>query len=129
MRTSYMLDDLGQVHLFLKSDFEYRVRGTKYSIPKPVSGRHGDQDVLLLRADQKEYQRAKTHYNRVQGKLQRQAGQTGSGQAENLPLGFEGNTVISSNYGSKRTDLYDGLSLPTIGFGRRNPNANNRRKK
>jgi len=127
-RTSYMLDDKGQVHLFLKKDFVYRLRGTKYSIPKPSAGKKSEREVLLLRADQKEYERARVHYERIQGKLERQMLQLGEpGSLEDKLWAMEDakDTVTRS---ANRRDHYDGLSLPTIGFGRRNPNAYNRKR-
>src|ERR1700683_4373926 len=48
-----------QVHL--KPNFQFRTRGTKYSIPapKPGSAKHGPGEGLILREDQLEYMRAK----------------------------------------------------------------------
>lgn len=128
-RTSYMLDEGGQLHLFLKRDFEYRLRGTKYSIPKPVAGRKCDRDVLMLRADQKEYQRARTHYDRVQGKLERQLAMAGASESlEDKIWTMEAAKEAATNGSARRFDHYDGLALPTIGFGRRNPNAHSRKR-
>src|ERR1700733_10582385 len=48
-----------QVHL--KPNFQFKTRGTKYSIPapKPGSAKHGPGEGLVLREDQLEYMRAK----------------------------------------------------------------------
>ncbi|KAJ3505658.1 hypothetical protein NLJ89_g7301 [Agrocybe chaxingu] len=58
-----------QVHL--KPNFQYKIRGTKYSIPapKPGSAKTGPGTGLVLREDQIEYMRAK---KRADGKRERE---------------------------------------------------------
>jgi RNA-binding protein NOB1 len=58
-----------QIHL--KKNFQYKTRGTKYSIPapKPGSAKHGPGEGLILREDQNEYMRAK---KLADGKKQRE---------------------------------------------------------
>src|SRR6188768_3677764 len=58
-----------QVHL--KPNFQYKVRGTKYSIPapKPGSAKTGPGTGLILREDQIEYMRAK---KQADGKRERE---------------------------------------------------------
>ena len=125
IRTSYMIDDQGACHLFLRSDFQYNLRGTKYSLPKFKGGRQGDS--LILREDQKEFQRQKEHYERVQAKIQKSQEEVNSLEAidDRIAAVFGGGNV---SQGNRRYDSYDGLALPTVGFGRRNPNAVNKKR-
>jgi RNA-binding protein NOB1 len=55
LRTSVQATPEG-LKIFLKKDFQYRNRGTVYSIPQTQTGRKAQN--LILREDQKEYQRA-----------------------------------------------------------------------
>lgn len=120
IRTSYMIDETGACHLFLRSDFQYNLRGTKFNLPKSKGGRQGA--ALILREDQKEFQRQKEHYNRVQAKIQKSEIESGSLEAidDRIAAVFGGGTV---SQGNRRYDSYDGLSLPVVGYGRRNPNS------
>lgn len=120
IRTSYMIDESGACHMFLRSDFQYNLRGTKYNLPKAKGGRQSAS--LILREDQKEFLRQKEHYNRVQAKIQKNAAEVGSMEAidDRIAAVFGGGTV---SQGNRRYDSYDGLSLPVVGFGRRNPNS------
>lgn len=119
IRTSFMIDETGACHLFLRSDFQYNLRGTKFNFPKFRGGRQGDS--LILREDQKEFRRQKEHYERVQAKIQKNE-ETSSLEAidDRIAAVFGGGSVSQVN---RRYDAYDGLSLPVIGHGRRNPNA------
>lgn len=120
IRTSYMIDEEGACHLFLRSDFQYNLRGTIYSLPTPKGGRKGAS--LILREDQKEFQRQKEHYDRIQGKIQKQQESTSTMEAidDRIAAVFGGGTISQTN---RRYDAYDGLAPPTVGHGRRNPNA------
>jgi RNA-binding protein NOB1 len=120
IRTSYMIDESGACHMFLRSDFQYNLRGTKFNLPKFKGGRQGAS--LILREDQKEFQRQKEHYNRIQAKIQKSEVEMGSLEAidDRIAAVFGCGTV---SQGNRRYDSYDGLSLPIVGFGRRNPNA------
>ncbi|CAB4424919.1 unnamed protein product [Rhizophagus irregularis] len=55
IRTSTSTDANGNVTYYLKKNFQYNLRGTKYSIPEPKSGRNANN--IILREDQKEYQK------------------------------------------------------------------------
>ena len=127
IRTSYMIDETGACHMFLRSDFQYNLRGSKYNLPKSKGGRQGAS--LILREDQKEFQRQKEHYNRVQCKIQKSEEEaTSSLEAidDRIAAVFGGGNVAQGN---RRYDSYDGLALPTIGHGRRNPNAHIKKNK
>lgn len=130
-----------QVHL--KPNFQYKTRGTKYSIPAPKQGsaKTGAGKGLILREDQLEYMRAK---KQADGKREREEAKMLKGI---LGRGVEGNMgaagvgswmdpdwipeMISVGAGGKgrtmRTSGMDG-DLPQIGYGRKNPNEKRRRK-
>ncbi|KAJ7228411.1 Nin one binding Zn-ribbon like-domain-containing protein [Mycena pura] len=123
-----------QVHL--KPNFQYRLRGTKYSIPAPKAGsaKTGSGEGLILREDQTEYLRAK---KMADGRRQREEAKMQKGI-----LGREGGVgswldpdwmpeMLSVGAGGKgrtiRPSGRDG-DMPAIGYGRRNPNERKRRK-
>ena len=123
-----------QVHL--KKKFQHRTRGTIYSIPapKPGSAKTGSGEGLILREDQTEYMRA---MKRVENKRQRDekkllSGAIASGGLGDGSLGV-GNWMdpdwipeIMTSRSSRSQKQAD--SMPTIGHGKRNPNACRRRK-
>ncbi|KAG5654622.1 hypothetical protein H0H81_011597 [Sphagnurus paluster] len=128
-----------QVHL--KPNFQYRIRGTKYSIPAPKAGsaKTGAGNNLILREDQQEYMRAK---KRADGKREREEARMTKGI---LSRGVEGATgvgswmdpdwipeMISVGAGGKgRTMKSGGMDgdLPQIGYGKKNPNAVKKKRK
>ncbi|KIK67798.1 hypothetical protein GYMLUDRAFT_190553 [Collybiopsis luxurians FD-317 M1] len=127
-----------QVHL--KPNFQYRIRGTKYSIPapKPGSAKHGPGEGLILREDQLEYMRAK---KRAQGKQEREEARMMKGLLETSAKG-DGSVavgswmdpdwvpeIISASAGGKGRSTRSNTDLPAIGYGRKNPNERRRNKK
>lgn len=110
----------GERTIYLKHNFQYRLRGTIYSLPKPKGGRahiygqshHQSHQDLILRPDQKEYIRACKSYERS---LQRSMD-----DLHLAPLGDDGTISAYSTSGS--------CHLPIIGHGRRNPNVSKRHK-
>ncbi|KAK7060399.1 20S-pre-rRNA D-site endonuclease nob1 [Paramarasmius palmivorus] len=126
-----------QVHL--KSNFQYKIRGTKYSIPapKPGSAKTGTGDGLILREDQAEYMRAK---KRVDSKREREEAKMVKGV---LSKGVDGGSVavgswmdpdwvpeiIAASPGGKGRTRGGTDDMPAIGYGRRNPNERRRHKK
>ncbi|KAJ3036797.1 Nin1 binding protein, partial [Rhizophlyctis rosea] len=56
IRTSISISQSGETTFYLKKNFQYNLRGTKYSIPQAQGGRNNND--LILREDQKEYQKA-----------------------------------------------------------------------
>ena len=56
IRTSVGVDQNGNMKLYLRKNFQYKNRGTVYSIPAPKGGRHSTD--LILREDQNEHQKA-----------------------------------------------------------------------
>src|SRR6266567_7757693 len=63
--------DAPVMRVHLKPNFQYKTRGTKYSIPSPKAGsaKTGPGTGLILREDQLEYMRAK---KRADGKRERE---------------------------------------------------------
>lgn len=112
IRTSFSVDpETGKVTYYLKKNFKYRLRGTKYSIPTPKGGRNND---IVLREDQKEFQRG-LQYERRQKKRE-------SKMWEDMGL-FE----LTTKPVGKSNEHYQGST--TIGFGRKNPNAAGHKRK
>lgn len=119
IRTSYRVTDDGQVHLFLKRNFQYNNRGTIAAMPLPRGAGVGER-VLFLREDQKEYQRAMRGYERQERKMARSVGDLDAID-DRLAAVFGAMSV------KERGASQDGPTLPVIGFGRRNPNRARRR--
>ncbi|KAJ3187438.1 Nin1 binding protein [Gaertneriomyces sp. JEL0708] len=67
LRTTIGVDSEGNVTYYLKKNFEYNLRGTKYSIPQPKGGRRNDD--MILREDQREYQRAVSYQRRAKASV------------------------------------------------------------
>jgi RNA-binding protein NOB1 len=122
-----------QVHL--KKNFQYRNRGTVYSIPspKPGSAKTGSGEGLILREDQTEYMRA---VKRADAKRQRDEKKVLSSGGTIGALGV-GNwmdpdwvpDIISAGASGKGRTNGRNNELPVIGHGRRNPNERRHRKK
>jgi RNA-binding protein NOB1 len=125
-----------QVHL--KPNFQYRTRGTIYSIPspKPGSAKTGPGEGLILREDQAEYMRAK---KLADGKRERDEKKMVKGMMGKD--GLEGGVKIGSwmdpdwvpeimNVGAGgkgRSTRRDG-DMPVIGYGKKNPNERRRKR-
>ena len=124
-----------QVHL--KKNFQYKTRGTKYSIPAPKAGsaKTGPGEGLILREDQTAYVRAR---KLADGKREREEKRMLNGARGNAGV-VVGSwmdpdwvpEILSTGTGGKgrslRTGGMDG-DMPAIGYGRRNPNERRRRK-
>ena len=118
-----------QVHL--KKNFQYRTRGTIYSIPapKPGSAKTGSGDGIILREDQAEYQRA---VKRAEAKRERDerrifASGGGAGAAGSwMDPDWVPDILTAGTSGKGRKPRDD---LPVVGYGRRNPNERKHRKK
>ncbi|KAI9289073.1 Nin one binding Zn-ribbon like-domain-containing protein [Umbelopsis sp. AD052] len=110
MRTSCSTDQYGNVTYWLKKNFQYNLRGTKYNIPKPQGGTKANN--IVLREDQKEYMKAMNS--------RRKKKQTNAFDPDFMPsFNLNPEKQINSNmYGTE-----------TIGFGRKNPNATSRRRR
>ena len=129
-----------QVHL--KPNFQYKIRGTKYSIPAPKAGsaKTGPGTGLILREDQTEYMRAKKMADGRREREERRLakgilgrkGSTGQStgvsswmdpdwvpEIESIGSGGRGRTI--------RNSKMDG-DMPQIGYGRKNPNEKRRKR-
>ncbi|RPD66967.1 hypothetical protein L226DRAFT_529363 [Lentinus tigrinus ALCF2SS1-7] len=129
-----------QVHL--KKNFQFKTRGTIYSIPapKPGSAKTGPGEGLILREDQAGWQRAK---KRADGKREREEKRMLNAASRSAEMGQGGAImgswmdpdwvpeIVSAGAGGKgrstRARGFDG-DMPIIGFGRKNPNERKRRK-
>ncbi|KAI9209857.1 Nin one binding Zn-ribbon like-domain-containing protein [Polychytrium aggregatum] len=111
IRTSVSVDANGNTIYHLKKNFQYRTRGTIWSIPEPKGGRRNTD--VVLREDQREYQRA----------LQYQKRQKQGSEDINDP--------DAAMFGAGQKNLMKNsqqLGTLTIGSGRRNPNERRRRR-
>ena len=129
-----------QVHL--KKNFQFKTRGTIYSIPapKPGSAKTGPGEGLVLREDQAAWQRAK---KRADGKREREEKRMLNSASRSAEMGRGGTVmgswmdpdwvpeIVSVGAGGKgrsmKTRGFDG-DMPTIGYGRKNPNERKRKK-
>ncbi|KAL2915440.1 20S-pre-rRNA D-site endonuclease nob1 [Polyrhizophydium stewartii] len=102
LRTSVGIDANGQITYFLKKNFQYNLRGTRYSIPQAKGGRAAND--LVLREDQREHQKALKEKQRRDKKLLSQD----VFDADSSLLG--GSSLLSK------------AGTPIIGYGRRNVN-------
>ncbi|KAI8582184.1 hypothetical protein K450DRAFT_229441 [Umbelopsis ramanniana AG] len=110
MRTSCSTDQYGNVTYWLKKNFQYNLRGTKYNIPKPQGGTKANN--IVLREDQKEYMKA---MNSRRKKKQVNA--------------FDPDFMPSFNLNPEKQINSNMYGTETIGFGRKNPNATSRRRR
>lgn len=127
-----------QVHL--KKNFQYKTRGTIFSIPapKPGSAKTGSGEGLVLREDQTTWMRAK---RLADGKREREEKRILKGAVSSKG---DSGTVISSwmdpdwvpeilsvgTGGKGRTMKGRGMDgdMPAIGYGKKNPNERRRKK-
>ena len=129
-----------QVHL--KPNFQYNIRGTKYSIPAPKAGsaKTGPGTGLILREDQVEYLRAKKmadgkrerEEQRLTKGILKRASSTGESTGVSSWMDPEWvPEIMSVGSGGRgrtvRNSKMDG-DMPQIGHGRKNPNEKRRKK-
>ncbi|KAI8899788.1 Nin one binding Zn-ribbon like-domain-containing protein [Globomyces pollinis-pini] len=110
IRTSCGIDSNGIMTLYLKKKFQYRNRGTVYSIPMTKSGRHANN--LILREDQSEHQKAL----QVKKRLDKKALSQDVSMNDLLAFGQPGARLSSTGN-------------PVIGHGRKNPNASTKKRR
>lgn len=132
--------------MHLKKNFQYRTRGTKYSIPtpKPGSAKKGTGEGLILREDQTEYMRAmKREDGRRQKEekriVQQSLAAAKGGESTGIKLGnwMDPDWVpemLSVGIGGKGRRAPDGRipvgpdGMPVIGYGKKNPNERRRKR-
>ena len=128
-----------QVHL--KKNFQFKTRGTIYSIPapKPGSAKTGPGEGLILREDQAGWQRAK---KQADGKREREEKRMLNSASRSAEMGKGGTVmgswmdpdwvpeIVSVGAGGKgrstRARGFDG-DMPIVGYGRKNPNERKRK--
>ncbi|KAJ3400217.1 Nin1 binding protein [Chytriomyces hyalinus] len=111
MRTSCSIDGNGKLTFYLKRNFQYNLRGTKFSIPTPKGGQAGKAGAdMILREDQKEFTAGL------------RAAKSAQKKADYLDLDF----VHFSETNGKRGG---GIGGPVIGHGRKNPNSGKGRRR
>ncbi|KAI0036051.1 Nin one binding Zn-ribbon like-domain-containing protein [Vararia minispora EC-137] len=122
--------DQPAMKVHLKKNFQYRTRGTIYSIPapKPGSAKTGSGEGLILREDQAEYMRA---VKRADAKKQRDEKRMLSSGAQGIGNWMDPDWVpqiltVGASGKGRKTGRDE---LPAIGYGRRNPNERKHRKK
>jgi RNA-binding protein NOB1 len=100
----------GEMKIHLKKDFHYRLRGTRYSLPKPKGGR--ENKSLILREDTKEFQAAERYAKKL--------------RKETLAADDPDQGVFSSNHfsgGRERANVSTKTGKVILGTGKSNPNA------
>jgi RNA-binding protein NOB1 len=123
----------GGFQLHLKKNYRFNLRGTKYSIPAPkagsASGGKTGGSGIILREDQLEWQRALAKEASRKRKEERALEKAMRAGKDSLSVRYEeawdtGDIFLGSQFASR-----DKSSLPVIGHGRKNPNANRRTRK
>jgi RNA-binding protein NOB1 len=127
-----------QVHL--KKNFQYRLRGTIYSIPapKPGSSKVGSGEGLILREDQSEYLRAQKLANSKRARDERRmmngalaAGARGDDGGVRVGSWMDPDWVpemLTVSAGGKGRSMRGKDDMPVVGYGKKNPNERRRRK-
>ncbi|KAK7470387.1 20S-pre-rRNA D-site endonuclease nob1 [Stygiomarasmius scandens] len=128
-----------QVHL--KPNFQYKIRGTKYSIPapKPGSAKTGSGEGLILREDQIEYVRAKKRADNkkereeakmMKGVLSQKSGGDGVAIGSWMDPDWIPEIIAAGPGGKGRSVRSGGMDgeMPVVGYGRKNPNERRRKK-
>ncbi|ODN89683.1 RNA-binding protein NOB1 [Cryptococcus wingfieldii CBS 7118] len=117
----------GEQIIHLKQNFQYRTRGTIYSIPDAKMGRAKGQQKggsgLILREDQREWQDAEKGERIRRDKEERKAAK-GALEGWNDPDWMPEILSVGMN-GKGRSS---GRDMPNIGHGRKNPNQGKRRR-
>lgn len=124
-----------QVHL--KKNFQYHTRGTIYPIPapKPGSAKTGSGEGLILREDQTEYMRAmkRTETQRQRDEKKLLSGAIANGGEGKLSVGNWMDPdwipeIMAAGTAGKGRSSKQGDGMPTVGYGKKNPNERRRRK-
>ncbi|BEI84173.1 hypothetical protein CcaverHIS002_0407770 [Cutaneotrichosporon cavernicola] len=117
----------GKQTVHLKKNFQYRTRGTKFSIPAPTPGSAKGQKKggsgLILREDQAEWQDAVRAGDRER---RREEKRINNGDGSWMDPDWLPEIVTVGMSGKGRNGAHN---MPAIGHGRRNPNEARRKKK
>jgi len=125
IRTSVSIDKNGNKIYHLKKNFNYRLRGTKYSIPTYVGGQNANN--IILSEDQNEYQKA-LKQQKFKARKEKVVDLLDPDYLNTLFTG-EDSKLNSRNKGKTRKTRNDYTGDIIIGYGRRNPNERRRRRK
>jgi len=125
IRTSVSIDKYGNKIYHLKKNFNYRLRGTKYSIPTFVGGQNANN--IILSEDQNEYQKA-LKQQKFKARKEKVVDLLDPDYLNTLFTG-EDSKLNSRNKGKTRKTRNDYTGDIIIGYGRRNPNERRRRRK
>ncbi|KAG4085575.1 hypothetical protein H8356DRAFT_1739523 [Neocallimastix lanati (nom. inval.)] len=125
IRTSVSVDKYGNKVFHLKKNFNYRIRGTKYSIPTYVGGQNANN--IILSEDQNEYQKA-LKQQKFKARKEKVVDLLDPDYLNTLFTG-EDSKLNSRNKGKTRKTRNDYTGDIIIGYGRRNPNERRRRRK
>ncbi|KAJ3066238.1 Nin1 binding protein [Podochytrium sp. JEL0797] len=110
MRTSCSVDGSGKMTFYLKRNYQYNLRGSKFSIPTPKGGHAGKSGGdMILREDQKEFIAAKKSQRVMQKK------------ADYMDVDYVHFAENSSRGGV--------FGAPVVGHGKKNPNAGKGRRR
>ncbi|ORY23531.1 Nin one binding Zn-ribbon like-domain-containing protein [Naematelia encephala] len=117
----------GQQIVHLKKNFQYHLRGTKYTIPDAKAGRAKGQQKggtgLILREDQAEWSDAVRAQDRQRQKEERRAAK-GALDGWNDPDWIPDILTVGMS-GKGRSG---GRGMPAVGYGRKNPNQARRKR-
>lgn len=135
--------DNTEIQVHLKKNFQYRTRGTKFTIPDPKMGsakgqKHGGSG-LVLREDQREFQDGLRHAEIRRQKEDRALERALKAQQEGK-AGYSGGVggwndpdwmpeILVTGMSGKGRHSLNPDGFPTIGHGRRNPNQVRKGKK
>ena len=131
----------GKQHIHLKKNFQYHLRGTKFSIPDAKAGRAKGQQKggsgLILREDQAEWQDALKVQSRQKAKEEKRVAKgvlegwndpdvsSTLDDASRLTLQWMPEILTVGTSGKGRTGPG---GMPAIGHGRKNPNQARRKR-
>jgi RNA-binding protein NOB1 len=125
IRTSVSIDKYGNKVYHLKKNFNYRLRGTKYSIPTYVGGQNANN--IILSEDQNEYQKA-LKQQKFKARKEKVVDLLDPDYLNTLFTG-EDSKLNGRNKGKTRKTRNDYTGDIIIGYGRRNPNERRRKRK
>ena len=121
----------GGLKVHLKKNFQYKNRGTIYSLPLPKQGKAGGarQSVPILREDQAEWQKALNAERVKRGKEERALQKALERGSDSLSARYEDADELSMLLaGGNAKNRTMSTGLPSLGVGRKNPNDRRRRK-
>ena len=111
-RVSTSIDSEGKTIYHLKEGYKVITRGSKYSLPMPKGGRN--DNALILREDQKEYDKAVKRSQRAMKKAV--SAERNVFEPEYMP------TLYQSTKDRERLNRQAAMADVVIGYGRKNPN-------